>query len=337
MDRQAEQFGHLAKTGAQRRLAVDDADHRAVVDRGQLSSPFFGGIRRVRRDPAEGHLVAVEKAAKLGAGRVPAVPDARSPSAAVPRRRCLAAHRSCSAPTHRVARRSPGTRPRPRGSRRPRRASHASVRQRGTRAETASRAQSAPRRRALLPSRPPTTVGIPSTRPTVSSRPSSTANNARSSPSCTANSPGTSLMSAALRESGRTPPARARRRSRCRRCPRRSARVSVLRHAANLTGGAIARALDCLCRSALTRSGDSPARHHPAGTTKGSGCTQDWPRTATRVTRWTWLAEPRRGSSRSSRPSPASRPTRSRRKTVAPVDEVWAPRADAEAGDEAAP
>ena len=47
----------------------------AVLLRRQRAAPLLGRVRRVGREPSERDLVAVEEAAQLGAGRVPAVPD----------------------------------------------------------------------------------------------------------------------------------------------------------------------------------------------------------------------------------------------------------------------
>ena len=72
---QPEQLGHAAHPRLDHRLAVDDADHRAVVVGRQRAAPQLLGVGRVRGDPAERDLVAVEEPAELGAGRIPARAD----------------------------------------------------------------------------------------------------------------------------------------------------------------------------------------------------------------------------------------------------------------------
>ena len=92
-----EQLGDPAKLGPDDGLAVDDADRRAVLVRRQRPAPHLLRVRRVRRHPPEGDLVAVEEAAQLGAGRVPAMPDDDRPRRRRLRRETLEAGRAADA------------------------------------------------------------------------------------------------------------------------------------------------------------------------------------------------------------------------------------------------
>jgi hypothetical protein len=71
----AEQVRDPAQARPHRGLAVDDADRRPVFGVRQWAFPQLRFVSRLAGDPAEGDLVAVEEAAQLGAGRVPAVAD----------------------------------------------------------------------------------------------------------------------------------------------------------------------------------------------------------------------------------------------------------------------
>ncbi len=123
-----EQLGHPAQLGPDDGLAVDDPDRRPVLLGGQGAAPLLGRVGSLGREPLEGDLVAVEEAAQLGAGRVPAVPDhdrARRRRVGRDGLQARASRRSGGPRACRSPCRRPAPRPRPRGSRGPRFASRA--------------------------------------------------------------------------------------------------------------------------------------------------------------------------------------------------------------------
>ena len=56
-------------------LAVDDADCRPVLRRGQRTAPLLCRIVRIGLEPGEGDLVPIEEAPQVGARGVPAIAD----------------------------------------------------------------------------------------------------------------------------------------------------------------------------------------------------------------------------------------------------------------------
>ena len=70
-----EQLGDPAQLRPHDGLAVDDADHRAVSLGRQRAAPLLDRIVRVRLEPGERDLVAVEEAPQVGARSVPAIAD----------------------------------------------------------------------------------------------------------------------------------------------------------------------------------------------------------------------------------------------------------------------
>src|SRR6185437_3566464 len=68
---EAEQLGDAAQLRPHHRLAVDDAQHGAVVRRRDRAVPLPGDVVRVGLQPLERHLVSLQEVAQLGAGGVP--------------------------------------------------------------------------------------------------------------------------------------------------------------------------------------------------------------------------------------------------------------------------
>ena len=120
---EAEQLGHPAEPRPDHGLPADEPDRRQVGVGRRRAAPHLGGVGRVRGEPPEGHLVAVEEAAQLGAVPRPsggprrsrAAAAARRPGPAARARRPCGGSRACRPPPRG---RAPG--PRPRGSRAPR-------------------------------------------------------------------------------------------------------------------------------------------------------------------------------------------------------------------------
>ncbi len=162
---EAEQLGHPAQLRPHHGLAVDDADHGAIVvgrqrrrPTGSAASGASGVIHRER------DLVAVEEAPQLRARRRPSGGRRRSRAAAADRRRCPAGRRSAVRARAAELHGDLGRRGRdrvvvarldPHHARRLGRAEPERERRR--------RARSAPRRRGRPLARPPTTRSIPST------------------------------------------------------------------------------------------------------------------------------------------------------------------------------
>jgi hypothetical protein len=94
---QAEAIGEIAHVGPLDHRSIREPHHRTIVGRWTRSGPERRQLRRIRREPIEGNLVARQKPAQVAARRIPAVTDQRHA-------RLLRLGRDALEPSHALAR-----------------------------------------------------------------------------------------------------------------------------------------------------------------------------------------------------------------------------------------